>query len=96
MPLIQVDTPLLGAAIVRLFLTILVIISSAVVYFQSITMEMQNVFVFLIRGILSHNCDSFETKHIWDIEFWWTVYLAGALAMHEVIGERVDFKLVIL
>ena len=69
MPLIQVDTPFVGAAIVRLFLTILVITFLAVVYLQSITMEKQNVFVFLIRGILSHNCDSFETTHIWDHEF---------------------------
>ena len=29
----------------------------------------QNVFVFLIRGILSHICDSFETTHIGDTEF---------------------------
>ena len=69
MPLIQVDTPFVGAAIVRLFLTILVIIFLAVVYLQSKTMEKQNVFVFLIRGILSHICDSFETTHILDTEF---------------------------
>ena len=69
MPLIQVDTPFLGAAIVRLFLTFLVITFLAVVSLQSITMEKQNVFVILIRGILSHICDSFETTHIWDTEF---------------------------
>ena len=69
MPLIQVDTPFVGSAIVRLFLTILVIIFLAVVYLLSITMEKQNVFVFLIRGILSHICDSFETTHNWDTEF---------------------------
>ena len=71
MPLIQVDTPFVGVAIVRLFLTILVITFFAVVYFQSITMEKQNVFVFLIRGKLSHICDSFETTHIRDTAFWW-------------------------
>ena len=71
LPLIQVDTPFVGTAIVRLFLTILVIIFLSVVYLQSITKEKQNVYVFLIRGILSHICDSFETTHIWDTEFWW-------------------------
>ena len=72
MPLIQVDTLFVGAAIVKLFLTILVITLLAVVYLQSITMKKQNVFVFLIRGILSHICDSFETTHIWDTEFKWS------------------------
>ena len=47
----------------------------AVVCLQSITMEKHNVFVFLIKEILSHNCDSFKTMHIWSTEFeWLSVY----------------------
>ena len=54
MPLIQVDTPFVGDAIVRLFLTILVITFLAVVFLQSITVEKQNVFVFYQADIVTH------------------------------------------
>ena len=43
MPLIQIDRPFVGAAIVKSFLTILVITHLAGVYLQSITIEKQNV-----------------------------------------------------
>ena len=43
MPLIQIDRPFVGAAIVKSFLTILVITHLAGVYLQSITKEKQNV-----------------------------------------------------
>ena len=96
MPLIQVDTPFVGAAVVRLFLTILVITFLAVVYIQSITLEKQNVFVFLIRGYCHIIVTVLKLRIYGTMSFGGWVYLAGALAMYEVISEWVVFKLVIL